>query len=72
MGPFPRQNLKELFKMVDDRDNFIDLLLKMFAYLPERRITAKQAMSHAFFNGIRRFHHHQDDDDYHEESATKN
>lgn len=38
--------------MVEDRVNFIDLLLKMFCYVPSKRITAAQALKHPFFKGI--------------------
>lgn len=38
--------------MVEDRANFIDLLLKMFCYVPSKRITAAQALKHPFFKGI--------------------
>jgi hypothetical protein len=30
-----------MFSMIEDRRNFIDLLLKMLCYLPAKRITAK-------------------------------
>ena len=30
--------------MVEDKGNFIDLLMKMFSFLPEKRITAKDAL----------------------------
>jgi serine/threonine protein kinase len=48
-GTFKRTNLKESFKCVNDKNNFLDLLLKMLTYLPEKRITAKEALSHPFF-----------------------
>ncbi len=51
-GTFKKANLKELFKMVSDRTEFLDLLLKMFNYLPEKRITAKEALAHPFFKGL--------------------
>lgn len=38
--------------MVEDRANFIDLLLKMFCYVPSKRITAAEALKHPFFKGI--------------------
>lgn len=40
-GTFKRANLKELFMRVNDLTNFLDLLLKLLAYLPEKRITAE-------------------------------
>lgn len=39
--------------MVEDYDNFIDLLMKMMAYLPENRISASQALKHPYFKEIR-------------------
>jgi glycogen synthase kinase 3 beta len=33
-GVFKRINLKEYFKFIKDKNNFVDLLLKMLAYLP--------------------------------------
>lgn len=43
-----------MFSMVEDRKNFIDLLLKMFCYLPSKRITAKEALKHPFFKDIQK------------------
>jgi glycogen synthase kinase 3 beta len=40
-GVFKRINMKDFFKCVTDRTNFLDLLFKMLAYLPENRITPK-------------------------------
>ena len=37
----------------EDLDNLIDLLMKMFQYIPAQRITAKEALNHRFFNDIR-------------------
>ena len=51
-GTFKRVNLKEMFKTVSNKNHFFDLLLKMLCYLPEKRITAKEALSHAYFNDI--------------------
>ena len=36
-----------------DKRNLVDLLGKLFAYLPEERISAKVALAHPFFNDIR-------------------
>ena len=44
-----RKNLHDIFHMVEDKKNLIDLLSKMLAYLPSKRITAEQAMAHPFF-----------------------
>lgn len=51
-GSFKRVNLKDYFRCVSDRVNFLDLLLKMLAYLPEKRISAKEALSHDFFKDL--------------------
>ena len=52
-GTFKSVDLRDKFYMVHDYDNFIDLLLKMLAYLPERRISAKEAMKHPYFDSVR-------------------
>jgi serine/threonine protein kinase len=39
--------------MVEDQKNFIDLLEKMLRFLPEERISAKEALAHPFFADIR-------------------
>lgn len=39
--------------MVEDQKNFIDLLEKMLRFLPEERISAKEALAHPFFSDIR-------------------
>jgi serine/threonine protein kinase len=39
--------------MVKDYENFEDLLIKMLHYLPERRISAADAMKHPFFNDVK-------------------
>ena len=51
LSKFPKQkkaNLRQMFKMVQDRQNFLDLLEGMLEYIPERRITAQQALMHPF------------------------
>lgn len=50
---YRRVDMKELFHMVKDYNNFIDLLLKMLNYLPEKRITAREALNHQYFDSIR-------------------
>lgn len=51
-GSFKRVNLKDMFKTISagSKSQFLDLLLKMLAFLPEKRITAKEALEHPFFN----------------------
>jgi len=46
--------LREKLKSVSDLDNLLDLLGEMFQYLPERRITATQALRHPFFKSVGR------------------
>ena len=43
-----------MFKNIQDNNDFLDLLLKMLAYLPEKRITAKEALNHPFFGDVRK------------------
>lgn len=47
-----KKNLMDIFYMVEDKKNLIDLLSKMLTYLPSKRITAQQAMAHPFFKDI--------------------
>jgi serine/threonine protein kinase len=35
------------------KKEFIDLLTKMLAYLPEKRITPSEALSHPFFKNMK-------------------
>jgi glycogen synthase kinase 3 beta len=51
---YPRKNLEEVFKMVTDRKNFIDLILKMLNYSPSKRISAAEALKHPFFGDLRK------------------
>lgn len=46
---YARQNLDEMFHMVSDKKNFIDLLLKMLCLSPSKRIKADEALKHPFF-----------------------
>ena len=56
MGQFQRIDLKKHFHMVQDYNNFIDLLLGMMRYIPEQRLTAKEAKNHPFFDSIKKSH----------------
>jgi len=49
-GTFKKINLNDFFKDLKDKKNFVDLLSKMLAYLPEKRITAKEALNHPYFS----------------------
>jgi serine/threonine protein kinase len=49
---FPRRNLEELFGVVEDKHNFINLLSRMLEYLPQKRITAAEALNHPFFQDL--------------------
>lgn len=56
---FPRykvdeERLLEKFHIMKDKDNLMDLVYKMFAYIPENRITATEALAHPFFDDIRK------------------
>lgn len=47
------QNLKKKFAgSLEDYENFIDLLMKMLKFLPEKRITASKALQHPFFKDL--------------------
>lgn len=54
-GKYERENLENLFFYIEDKNNLIDLLYKMFQFIPERRITASEALKHPFFKGIHLF-----------------
>ena len=42
-------DLKRIFVGMKDIDNLMDLLKKMFDYIPANRISAAEAMKHPFF-----------------------
>jgi len=46
---------KEFNSISGSYDQFLDLLSHMFAFLPQKRITAQEALNHPFFNGFK-FH----------------
>ena len=46
---YPGKNVRNMIGNFDDMDNLMDLLNKMFEYLPEKRISAKEALQHPFF-----------------------
>ena len=52
-GNFKKQSLRDKFYYIQDYDNLIDLLTKMFIYNPNRRITAVQALKHPFFKDVK-------------------
>ncbi len=47
-------DLRKMFSMIKDLDNLLDLLKKMFDYIPNRRISAEDAMKHPFFVDVKR------------------
>lgn len=47
------KKLESLFSHVSDRNSLIDLLLRCFAYVPSKRITAAEAANHPFFDSVR-------------------
>jgi glycogen synthase kinase 3 beta len=51
---YPRPSWKEKFFYINDYDLLIDLLNQMFRYVPEKRITARDALLHPFFAEIRK------------------
>jgi serine/threonine protein kinase len=48
-----KKDLARLFYNFTDAESLLDLLYKMFEYLPENRITAANALQHQFFDEIR-------------------
>ena len=46
---FKPMDLKKSFPGFKDVDNLLDLLGKMFDYIPTRRISASEALKHPFF-----------------------
>lgn len=47
-------DLRKMFSGIKDLDNLLDLLKKMFDYIPNRRISADEALRHPFFADIKR------------------
>jgi serine/threonine protein kinase len=43
---------EEQFSYIKDYKNLMDLLLKMFNYIPSKRITALEALKHPFFADV--------------------
>jgi serine/threonine protein kinase len=42
-----------MFLHIKDKKNLLDLVGKIFTYIPEERLTAKEALAHPFFDTIR-------------------
>lgn len=47
------ESFKKLLTCFKDKENLFDLLNQMLCYLPENRISARDACMHPFFNEIR-------------------
>lgn len=43
----------EFSNSIQDTENFLDLMYKMFEYIPSKRISASEALKHPFFKDIR-------------------
>lgn len=43
---------EDQFSYIKDYKNLMDLLLKMFNYIPSKRITAEEALKHPFFADV--------------------
>ena len=52
-----REDFSKQFVHFNDHENLLDLLYKMFEYLPEKRISASDAINHPFFDEIRPKYH---------------
>lgn len=51
---YARPNISSEFSnSIKDIDNFLDLMYKMFEYIPSKRITATEALKHPFFKDVR-------------------
>ena len=49
---YKKSSFKDKFHYINDYDNLMDLLSKMFAYVPDDRITAEEALEHPFFKDV--------------------
>jgi len=49
---YPKANLKYKFGRMKDLTNFVDLVSRMLEYIPEKRITALEALNHPFFKDV--------------------
>jgi len=49
---YKRQQFRDKFHYIKDFENLMDLLMKMFDYIPSKRITAVEAMKHPFFKDV--------------------
>ena len=50
---FPKYDMRKKFYYIQDYDNLMDLFNKMLTYNPSKRITATEALNHAFFKDIK-------------------
>ena len=50
---YEKEDFNVTFRMSKDRANMIDLLEKMLRYDPSQRISAKEALNHAYFDDVR-------------------
>ncbi len=54
LSNYQKKDLKSLFTNFRDADNLVDLLEKMLEYNHDVRISAKEALSHPFFNEVKK------------------
>ena len=56
IGPLPRQNFMEILKVSKyserEKEQGIDLILKMTKWVPHQRISARDAMNHPFLSDV--------------------
>ncbi len=50
---YKRQTFKDKFYYIQDYENLMDLMFRMFAYIPSQRISAADALKHPFFKDVR-------------------
>lgn len=50
------EKYKHLYANFKDKANLCSLLNRIFTYIPEQRITAKEALAHPFFHEVLKFY----------------
>jgi len=53
LAPHPAKDIRKLFRE-DTPEEAVDLIMQLLEYEPSKRMTAKKALSHPFFDEIRK------------------